>query len=88
MYYVYVIQSLKTNTYYIGCTEDLSKRLREHNRNRTKSTKNKGPWYLVYKEEIIDKHNALLRERYIKALKRGNAFKTLITKSSPSSSLA
>ena len=50
MYKVYIIKSEKTGRQYIGYTEDIDKRLKEHNDGKTRSTKNKGPWNLLYQE--------------------------------------
>lgn len=87
MYYVYIIYSPRCKEYYTGSTENILKRLAEHNRNIMRSTKHKGPWQVVYKEEFDIKTSALKREKQIKSYKGGVAFKKLIT-ASPSSSLA
>jgi len=50
MYYVYVIQSKKDNQFYTGFTRDLENRIREHNAGRVPSTKERGPFELVYYE--------------------------------------
>jgi putative endonuclease len=78
MYSVYIIQSKRNGRYYIGMTEDLLKRVADHNSNKNKSTKNKGPWELVYSENCIDKKTAWLRERQIKSYKGGEAFQKLL----------
>jgi len=78
MCYVYVIRSLKNKRYYIGSTNNLERRLKEHNHNKIKSLKNKGPFVLVYKEEYKTLREARQRERKIKSYKGGNAFKKLI----------
>ncbi|MCX6722814.1 MAG: GIY-YIG nuclease family protein [Candidatus Staskawiczbacteria bacterium] len=80
MYSVYIIQSKKNSRYYIGMTEDLSKRIFDHNSNKNRSTKNKGPWELVYSENCTDKKVAWLRERQIKKYKEGEAFRKLINR--------
>lgn len=77
-YTVYIIQSTKTHQYYIGMSRDLQKRLKAHNKNSGRFTKNKGPWRLVYKEVFPDKRLAWLRERQLKRYKGGEAFKRLI----------
>jgi len=38
MYYIYVIQHTKTKQIYVGITNDLKRRLREHNTGRQKAT--------------------------------------------------
>ncbi len=66
MYYVYLLKSIKTGTKYIGCTSDLKKRLNEHNRGKTNSTKNKMPWKLMYYEAFANKYDAFNREKELK----------------------
>lgn len=64
MYYVYVLQSPKQ--FYIGCTGDLKRRLIEHQTNKSISTKNRGPWKLIYYEASLSNRDTLKRERYLK----------------------
>ncbi len=67
MYKVYVIYSNMAGKYYTGQTEDLERRLKEHNEGTLgKFTKNKGPWELVYFEEFKTREEALKREKYLK----------------------
>jgi putative endonuclease len=51
MYYVYILKSLKDYRHYIGYTADLGKRLLEHNRGKSVSVRNRGPFELLYAEE-------------------------------------
>ena len=85
MFFVYVIKSSRTGRYYTGSCSNIEKRLRDHNSSRVISTKNKGPYRLIHKEEFLHKQEALKREKQIKSYKGGRTFKKLI--SSPSSSL-
>ncbi len=80
MYTVYILQSTITGKYYIGSTNDLPRRLNEHNSNKTNSLKNKGPFIVIYTEEFPDKVTAYRRELQIKSYKGGNGFKRLIDK--------
>lgn len=80
MFTVYVIKSLSASRYYIGVTTDLKERLKQHNSGSNQSTKNRGPWQVVYMEEFMDKKQAWLRERQIKKYKGGEAFKRLLSK--------
>ena len=66
MFYVYVLLSLRDKTTYIGMTEDLDKRLREHNQGKTKSIKHKIPLEMVYFEAYNDKTKARKREMELK----------------------
>jgi len=78
MFYVYILKSLKDGRHYIGYTENLQKRLEEHNRGKSPSVKSRPPFVLVYQEAQPSRLQAMQRERQIKAYKGGNAFKKLI----------
>ena len=67
MYYVYVIQSKKDNQFYTGFTGDLQTRLQEHNAGRVSSTKNRGPFELIYYEACLNEQDGLAREKYLKS---------------------
>ena len=68
MYYTYILKSISSERYYIGQTSDLVLRLKRHNENLVKSTKNRGPWEIVYFEEYETRSEAMQRERYLKSL--------------------
>jgi len=68
-YYVYVLYSEKHRIYYKGFTEDISKRLHEHNHDLGRFTAGKGPWQLIVVEEYPTKREALIREKAIKKCK-------------------
>lgn len=48
MYYVYILYSSKSRNFYFGYTEDLRKRVTEHNRGLSKATAPNKPWQLVF----------------------------------------
>ncbi len=77
-YYVYIVESLKDGTYYIGSTQDLKERLERHNQGRSQYTKAKRPWKLVYSEEHPDRSAASIREMEIKNRKSKDYIKTLV----------
>jgi putative endonuclease len=66
-YFVYVIKSSE-GYHYTGMTEDLERRLAEHN-NKTKSfwTKRGTNWKVIYSEEFVSKQEAMKRERWMKS---------------------
>ena len=66
MYYTYVLLSEKDNKFYIGFTDNLRKRLTEHNRGLVNSTKSRRPLKLVYCEICLSEKDALKREKYFK----------------------
>jgi len=64
MYYVYVLRSPKQ--FYTGSTNNLRQRIGEHRDNLVFSTKNRGPWRLVYYEACLAEKDARVREKYLK----------------------
>lgn len=80
MYYVYAIKSLKDRRFYIGQTNNIEKRLVRHNKGLVKSTRNRKPFTLIFREEFISRKEAINRERYLKSLKGGNEFRKILTK--------
>jgi len=66
MYFLYILRSLKDLGYYIGITDNIEKRLREHNAGKTKSNKNRIPFILIYKETYNSKSEARKREIKLK----------------------
>lgn len=82
MYIVYIIQSKTTKEIYIGYTVNLKRRLLKHNKNESFSTKNKGPWILVYCEAYRSIDDAKQREKRLKYYGRALAqLKRRISKS-------
>ena len=78
MHQVYILQSQKDNGYYIGSTSDIGKRLFDHNRGKTQSTRHRRPLELVLLEKYNTKTEALKREKYLKSLKNVPYLKKII----------
>ena len=78
MFTVYILKSVTTGRFYVGCTNNVNRRLEEHNKNKTRSTKNKGPFELIHQENYNSLSEGRKREQIIKSYKGGNAFKKLI----------
>lgn len=76
-YYVYVLKS-QAGKHYIGSTSNLITRLKHHNQNCVTATKNKGPYTIVYKEQLFDKTTARKRENVLKGYKGNIVFKRLL----------
>jgi putative endonuclease len=68
-YYVYILESERDGTYYIGHTNNLEERLERHNEGRSSYTKAKTPWRLIYQEGYISRGEASKREQEIKEKK-------------------
>ena len=79
MFYVYVLRSLVNNRYYTGSTDNLDRRLNEHNSGKSKYTKLTKPFVLVYKETYTSRLEAVRRELYFKTGK-GREFINNLTK--------
>jgi len=78
MYTVYILKSINKKRYYIGCTKDVKRRLKEHNEGKTRSTKGHAPWRIVYTEEYDTSSEAFKREKEIKSYKSGIKLKKLL----------
>lgn len=71
MFYIYLLKSLKDGKWYTGFTSgftnDLRKRFKEHNNNEVVSTKNRGPFHLIYYEACLNEYDSRSREKYLKS---------------------
>jgi predicted GIY-YIG superfamily endonuclease len=77
MYSVYILENPQSH-FYIGHTEDLKKRVADHNRTDStqgKYTRKNGPWKLVWAEEHPTRSLAMKREKEIKAWKSSAAIR-------------
>jgi putative endonuclease len=71
MYFTYILQCAD-NTLYVGCTNNIEKRLREHNHSKKGAhyTKIRRPVVLLYQETYTNLSDARRREAEIKRMKR------------------
>ena len=67
MFYTYVLRSKKDGKFYTGYTKALRKRFREHNKKNIFSTKDRGPFELIYYEACVNEQDAKAREKYLKS---------------------
>jgi len=72
MYQVYILKSKKDNSLYVGYTNNIERRLNEHNTGQVKYTESRKPWNLVYYESFASLEDARQRERNLKHF--GKAF--------------
>lgn len=75
MFYVYIIKSSKTDKLYIGFTDDVSRRIEEHNLGKSLATKPFIPYELLYIEGYRSKEDAVRREANLKYF--GQAYRRL-----------
>ena len=71
MFFVYILQSKKDRSFYIGFAVDIKERLKKHNEGLVRSTKNIRPTELIYCEIYKSKRDALIRERRLKKFAKG-----------------
>ncbi|MCX6731795.1 MAG: GIY-YIG nuclease family protein [Candidatus Parcubacteria bacterium] len=67
MIIVYVIQSLNKNYRYIGITNNLERRFKQHNNGYNKNTKSYRPFQLIFTEEFKNYKEARKREIFLKS---------------------
>ncbi len=80
MYFIYILYSQKIDKYYVGCTENLEKRLEEHNAGLSNFTSKGTPWVRVYFEQLNSLSEARKREIEIKKKKSRKYIEFLISK--------
>jgi len=70
-YFMYILECAD-KSFYVGCTNDLQKRLRQHNESKSGAhyTKIRRPVILVYSEKFTTLKKARAREGELKRLKR------------------
>jgi len=68
--YVYILKSLKTKEYYIGCSSDLERRLQDHNKGKVFATRYKVPYKLVFSQAYDNNRLARKMEMKLKKWKR------------------
>jgi len=76
MFYTYILYSQIKDRYYIGHTEDISRRIIEHNTKRNLGTND---WVLKYSQSFETRSEAMRRELEIKNKKRKSYIEKLIS---------
>jgi putative endonuclease len=64
---VYAIKSNNRNYIYVGMSNNLERRLDEHNQRQNKSTKAYAPFTLLYSESFDSRSDARVKEKYLKS---------------------
>jgi predicted GIY-YIG superfamily endonuclease len=71
--YVYTLQSVEAEHYYVGLTDDLRARLAKHNGGEVSHTSKFTPWRIKTYLAFSDEKQAIKFERYLKS-PSGRAF--------------
>jgi putative endonuclease len=72
MYFVYILKSETKSRYYVGSTDEVNRRLRQHNGELPglgRSTVAGRPWRLVFSAPFESRSEAMAAERFIKKTK-------------------
>lgn len=80
MYYVYALHNQSSGGIYIGQTNNLTRRVKQHNskNNCHYTTKQKGEWQVIHVEVVKTRSEALKREKQLKSARGRQFIKTRI----------
>ena len=78
MFFLYILQSLKDFSFYVGQCDDLDKRMSKHSEGMSKYTASKRPLRLVYFELFESRSAAIKREKQVKGMKSRRYIERLI----------
>ncbi len=67
MFYVYVLESQIRKYIYVGLTNNLERRVNQHNLGKEKTTKPYKPFKLIHYEELKTRPEARKREKFLKS---------------------
>jgi putative endonuclease len=73
-YYVYVLWSDAVHKFYVGITDDLDRRVRQHNEGVSRWTRGRGPWRCVWRQRCASLTEARRLENRLKRQKGGQGF--------------
>jgi putative endonuclease len=67
-YAVYILYSKKDRKLYVGCTSNISERLKRHQNGQVRATVNRRPFDLIHTEQFESESEAFNRERFLKSI--------------------
>ena len=76
-YRVYVVQNQK-GRFYVGLSDDVERRINQHNAGDSRWTRGKGPWTLIWQSGEMNLSDARKLELLLKRQKGGKGFYQLI----------
>ena len=65
-YTVYILRSLSSKKSYVGVTNNIERRIEEHNSGKHFYTKRHTPWEVIHTEEYSNFQEAQRKEKYLK----------------------
>jgi len=66
-YVVYVLWFSEDNTRYVGQTDNLYRRIKDHLTGKVEFSKSRRPFKLIYVEKLKSRSEAIKRENYLKS---------------------
>jgi putative endonuclease len=78
MHYVYILKSKNKNWVYVGSTNDLRRRFKQHENGENQSTKAYRPFRLIHYEAYLAKSDAVRREDYLKTTKGKSTLRMML----------
>ena len=67
VYYVYALRSLTRNYIYVGLTDNLERRVYQHNHGLSTTTKPYAPFALIWSRSFLTRADARRKEKYLKS---------------------
>ena len=67
MFYTYALRSLQRNYIYVGLTDNLERRINEHQSGKNKTTRPYRPFELIFSESFPNRIEARKNEIYLKS---------------------
>ncbi len=67
MYYVYILRSLTRNYIYVGLTNDLARRVKQHQEGKSSTTRSYKPFELMFTQQFETRIEARNKEKYLKS---------------------
>jgi len=77
MFFVYILKSERDKKNYIGHTDNLKRRLQQHNSGKVRSTKHRIPLKLIYIGNFVSREKAIEEEKFFKTHKGYNYLKKI-----------
>ena len=77
-HYVYILNNKRKDFLYIGYSENLTQRVKDHNDGRSKSTKGYIPLELIHYEAYCNRDDAKRREQYLKTNRGRTTIMTML----------
>ncbi len=66
MYFIYVLESLVDQHLYVGYSDNIKRRLDEHNSGKVLATRNRRPFKVIHLEGFVNQQDATSREKFYK----------------------